>query len=76
MTPIDSTGTRPTGIGSTGTRPNAAGSNDTGSNDTVKHAIRAPAPPGLLCNTTDHASPDLNSQLCRAVAAPHRARPW
>ncbi|MFC9673204.1 MULTISPECIES: hypothetical protein [unclassified Streptomyces] len=61
MTPIDSTGTR----------PNAAGSNDT-----VKHAIRAPAPPGLLCNTTDHASPDLNSRPCRAVAAPHRARPW
>ncbi|MFE5005173.1 hypothetical protein ACFRJ3_11145 [Streptomyces sp. NPDC056696] len=64
-----------THVDSTGTRPNAAGSNDTGSNDTVKHAIRAPAPPGLLCNTTDHASPDLNSRLCQRSRRPAPCAP-
>ncbi|MFD0511372.1 hypothetical protein ACFQ0Q_14200 [Streptomyces aureus] len=59
-----------TGTGSTDTRPNGIDSTAAGSNATVKHAIRAPAPPGIPCSTTDRASPDLNSRLCRTLAAP------
>ncbi|MFB8267835.1 hypothetical protein ACFC96_14650 [Streptomyces sp. NPDC055955] len=35
----------------------------------MKHAIRAPAPPGVPCSATAHASPGLNSPLGRALAA-------